>query len=190
MRAAIFGSVSARVEHGDVLGSLILENAQLGRAIFRDRAVAVEMVGREIQPDADRRDESLNGLELKRAHFDGQDVEIAIFARDFAKRLADVAAGDRALAARIQHLREQFGRGRLAVRAGDRDNRHVDGTPAQFQLAHDLDLRARKIRGQRRDRDRCPGSGRRNRRSPHPCSACGPQIDCHAARAQIFDASI
>ena len=82
------------------------------------------MVGREIQPDTDRRTESGDRLELKRTDFHRQDIEIASFARDFRERFADVAAGDRALAARVQHLREQLGRCRLAIRAGDRDHRH------------------------------------------------------------------
>ena len=81
------------------------------------------MIGGKIQPDADRRPERADRFELKRAHFDGEHVEVTLFARDFAERLADVAAGDRALAAGVQHLREQLRRGRLAVRAGDGDDR-------------------------------------------------------------------
>ena len=103
------------------------------------------MVRREIQPDADRWTESADRLELERADFDSEHVEIEVFERDFAERFADVAAGDGALAARVQHLREQFGRGRLAVRPGDGDDWRVDRAPAQFQFADRLDISRRKI---------------------------------------------
>ena len=38
-----------RIDDRDVVRGLIFKNAQLGRAIFCDRAIAIEMVGREIQ---------------------------------------------------------------------------------------------------------------------------------------------
>jgi hypothetical protein len=144
------------------------------------------MVRREIQPDANRRTKSLNGLELERAHFDREQVQVAIFERDFAKRLSDVAAGDRALPAGIEHLRQQFGSGRLAVGAGDRDDGHVDGTPAQFQLAHNLDLPRGKILGQGRVRidARAQDDEIIISRIPFGLRAA---IHRDAARAQIFD---
>ena len=39
-------------------------------------AIAIEMIGRKIQPDADRGPEGANRFELKRAHFDGEHVEV------------------------------------------------------------------------------------------------------------------
>ena len=90
------------------------------------------MVRRKIEPDADRWAKGLDCLELKRADLDRENVKIAILERDFAKRFADIAAGNCALAARVQHLREQFCRRRFAVRPRDRDDRRVDTTPAQL----------------------------------------------------------
>ena len=58
---------------------LIFENAQLGRAIFGDRAIAIEMVGSEVEPDADRRTKGADRFELERAHFDRQHVERSAF---------------------------------------------------------------------------------------------------------------
>src|SRR5256885_13923585 len=41
------------VENGEIVGSLFFENAGLGRGVSFQRAVAIEMIGREIQEDAD-----------------------------------------------------------------------------------------------------------------------------------------
>ena len=54
-----------KIDHGKILRRLILKNPQLGGAIFFHRRVAVEMVGREVQPDCDSRAEIANLLELK-----------------------------------------------------------------------------------------------------------------------------
>jgi hypothetical protein len=91
----------AGVYDRDVIGCLVFENPQLGGAVFGNGGITIEMVGSEIEPDADRRSKRPDGFELEGTDFHGEDIEIAIFERDFAKRFADVAAGDRALAARI-----------------------------------------------------------------------------------------
>ena len=66
----------AGIDDRDVIRRLIFKNAQLGRAIFRDRAIAIEMVRGKIQPDADRRPEGPNGFELERAHFHREHIEV------------------------------------------------------------------------------------------------------------------
>ena len=110
------------------------------------------MIGREIEPETDRWPKCADRFQLKRAHFDGEQVELLLFARDFRERFADVAASDGALAARIQHLRKQFGRRRFSVRARNGDDRRVAELPAQFELADGVDLAREKISGQRRCR--------------------------------------
>ena len=82
----------------------------------------------------------LDRLQLKRTNFNGEDIVFGFFARDFRKRFANVAAGDRFLSAIVQHLRKHFRRGRLAVGAGNRDDRRYTGTPAELELADDVDL--------------------------------------------------
>ena len=59
------GSLSAAFIDRDIVRRLVLEDAQLGRAIFRRPTITIEMIGREIQPDADRRPERVNRLQLK-----------------------------------------------------------------------------------------------------------------------------
>ena len=82
----------------------------------------------------------LDRLQLKGTDFNGEDIVFVFFARDFRKRFANVAARDRFLSAIVQHLRKHFRRGRLAVGAGNRDDRRFAGTPAEFELADDVDL--------------------------------------------------
>ena len=41
------------VENGEIVGSLFFENAGLGRGVSFHGAMAIEMIGREIQEDAD-----------------------------------------------------------------------------------------------------------------------------------------
>ena len=49
------------------------------------------------------------------------------------------------LAAGVQHLSEQFGRRRFAVRAGNGDDWNFTGAPAEFELADHVDLARGKI---------------------------------------------
>ena len=133
------------VDHRGVVRGLVFEDAQLGLAIFANRAIAIEMIGREVEPDADLGMEIADRFELKRAHFHGQHREVFILARRFDERFADVAAGNGALAAGVQHLRDQFRRRRLAVRPGDADDRDAAELPAELELADHRDVFARKI---------------------------------------------
>ena len=57
------------------------------------------MIGREIQPERGRGMKSSDRFQLERADLDGEDVVFRFFERDFRKRFADVAAGDRLLPA-------------------------------------------------------------------------------------------
>ena len=135
-----FRQYLAGIDHRNVIRRLIFKNAQLRHAIFGDRAIAIEMVRGKIQPNADRRPEGPDGFELERAHFHGEHIEVVLLQRDFAKWLPDVAASNGALAARIQHLREQLCGGRLSVCAGNGDDRDVYRSPTQLELTHRLDI--------------------------------------------------
>ena len=112
-----------RVDHRDIFRRLIFKNAQLGRAIIRDGAITIEMIGSEVEPETYRWPESLDRLQLERTHFYREHIELLFFPRHFRERLTNVSAGNCPLAARVQHLREQFRRGGLAVRSGNCDDR-------------------------------------------------------------------
>ena len=114
-RLARDGPEAARHD-GDVAGALVLEDAQLGLEVGLEAAVAVEVVGLEVEEDGRARVKLVHVLELE-----GRDL--ADDARsggdrpvELAERAADVASHRRA-----EHQPEQLARRRLAVRPGDRD---------------------------------------------------------------------
>ncbi len=134
------GQAFSGINNCDVFRGLIFKNPKFGRAIFGDGAVTIEMIGGEVEPKCDGWPKSFDCFQLKRTHFDCEHVELFFFPRDFRERLADVAASDCPLSARVQHLRKQLGRGRLAVRARDGDDWEFAGPPAELELAHHVDL--------------------------------------------------
>ena len=64
-------------------------------------------------------------------------VQRPVLADDFAVRLADVASGLRARAGTRQHGGDEFGRGRLAVGAGDTNNRRGRTLVGQLNFRDD-----------------------------------------------------
>src|SRR5947207_528797 len=100
----------SRVDDCDILFGLVFENPQLGRAVVSDRAITIEMVGSEVEPETDRWAKRADCFQLKRAHFNREHVEQLLFTGNFGERFADVATSDCSLPAGIQHLRQQFGR--------------------------------------------------------------------------------
>lgn len=90
----------------------------LDAGIGLQRAMAVQMVGRDVQADADRGVERRRQVDLERGALD--DMEAA-----GPRRLqrqdggADIAAHLHVAAALRQHMGDKRGRGRLAVGAGD-----------------------------------------------------------------------
>src|SRR5207248_9615886 len=92
------------IDNSDIVGRLVVKNAQLGRAIIGHRAITIEMVGSKVEPETNWWVEALDGFELERADFNREHVELFLLACHFGKRFADIAAGDCPLAASIQHL--------------------------------------------------------------------------------------
>src|SRR5205814_6506107 len=137
--------VVARIDDSELLLRLIFKDAQLGRVILRDRGITIEMIGREVQPHRNLRVKSLDRFELERADFDRQNIELQLMTHNFAQRFANVAAGNGALTARIQHLRDQLRCRGLAIGAGDGDERQFAKLPAQLELADYFNLSQRKI---------------------------------------------
>ena len=137
--------VIACIDNSEILLGLIFKDAQLGPVIHRDRGVTIEMVGREVQPHRNLRAKSLDRFELERADFGRQNIELRLMAHDFAQGFANVAAGNGALTARVQHLRDQLRCRGLAIGAGDGDERQFAKLPAQLELADHFNLSRRKI---------------------------------------------
>src|SRR4029077_13507811 len=133
------------VYHCHVGFGLIFENAQLGRAIIRYRAIPIEMVGSEVEPESDGWAKGADCFELERAYLYGEHIERLLFARHFRKRLCNVSASERALSTVIQHLSQHLGRCCLPVRACNSDDRNVAGPPAQLEFADRLNSARKKI---------------------------------------------
>jgi hypothetical protein len=94
----------------------------------------------------------LNGFQLKRAHFDREHIEWFFLTRHFRKRFADIAASDRSLPACIQHLGEQFGCRRFAIRTGNGDDWNFAGSPPELEFTHYVNLAGGKIARESRGR--------------------------------------
>src|SRR4029077_7284935 len=92
------------VYHCHVGFVLLFVNGGLGRAIIRYRAIPIEMVGSEVEPESDGWAKGADCFQWARAYLYGEHIEPLLFARRFRKRLANVSASDRALTAGIQHL--------------------------------------------------------------------------------------
>src|SRR5580700_6214701 len=61
------------VEHGTIFGSLVFEDARLCIGISGERAMPVEMVGRDIENQSNLRTKCLNGFELKTGDLQDKD---------------------------------------------------------------------------------------------------------------------
>src|SRR5207244_2639513 len=110
------------------------------------------MIGREIQPERDRWSKRLDSFQLERTDFNGEHVVFDFLACDLGKRFTNVAAGNCLLSAIVQHLSKHFRRGRFAVGSGNCDDGRFARTPAELELADDLDLSGREILCQHRSR--------------------------------------
>ncbi len=124
-----------------VLG--LLHQPRLQAGVVLHGAVAVEVIGRDVEQDADGGLERRRQLDLERGHFD--DVG-AVVGRRLQRQDggADVAAHLRIPAGFRENVRDQGGRRRFAVGAGDGDERRIRralGPLAREQLdvADDLD---------------------------------------------------
>jgi hypothetical protein len=115
---------------GEVVGELVLEHAQLRPPVRVHGAVAVEVVGLEVEQHGGSRPELVDVLELERGHLADDAGARSDLAVELAERPPDVPCNRGA-----EHRAEQFARRRLAVRAGDRDDVDV-----RQQAVAELDL--------------------------------------------------
>jgi hypothetical protein len=122
-----------------VLGGLALEHPQLDVRVGFERSVAVEMVGLEVEEDADLRLERLDVLELKRGELADDPRIVADGADERGQRHPDVPGDLDGTARRTEHGTEELARGRLAVRPGHAEDGVREQPRTELDLAPDRD---------------------------------------------------
>src|SRR5690242_2644783 len=137
-------------QDGYVRLGLILEQAQLGVAVGRERPVTVEMIRLEVEQDGDARPEPVHVFELKARQLADDPRVFFDRAVERRHRPADVAGdGDRAIS-RAEDRAEKLARRGLPVRAGHTDEGIGQEAEAELDLAPDLNAAGTRGRGQRR----------------------------------------
>ncbi len=137
-RHAVGDRLRRPVVDGDHRHVGIGDQALLDRGIGLEGAVAVEMVGREVEQHADRRVEARREIDLEGGALDHMETATA---RRLQRedRLADIAAERHLAAGGGDEMGDQRRGGRFAVGAGDGDERRV-GTMAPPLAAEQLDI--------------------------------------------------
>jgi hypothetical protein len=136
------------------------EDARLRVGVVLDRAVLVEVIGRDVEQHRHAGMEGALHAQLERRAFYDQDL--VLLAGGLGERTPDVPAGDRVdppgAQARLDHAR----RGRLPVRAGHREVRHPGDPSAELHLApHRQTSLPSPGEDRRPDRDARPGHDER-----------------------------
>jgi hypothetical protein len=130
-----------RVQDPAAPGARVAEEALLVREVGGDVAVPVEVVGREVEEQADVGRKSVRIGELEGAQLDDDPIGLLLPHRDLGERSADVAARQGAQSAGLEDLLAERGRRGLAVGTGDPDD------PRGEVSVGELDLRdARRAR--------------------------------------------
>ena len=125
-----------------------------------------------------------DAFQLEAARLDDVDRVLGRVVDLRAERVADVAADEHVMAARLEHPPGQRRRRRLPLRAGDRDDAAAQPARGQLQLAHDRHARGARL-GDRRLRGRHTGTqhdqiGAEQRLPPVPA-----EFELHAGVAQL-----
>jgi hypothetical protein len=141
--------------------------AGLERGVVLHAAVPVEMVGRDVEQHADRGAERRRQLDLERRHLDDVDA-LGGWRRQLQDGGADVAAHLRIPACGAKNVGDERRGGRLAVGAGDRNERRFR-TALRPLAAEKLDIADDLHPGGVRlgDRPMRRGMGQRHARRQH-----------------------
>ena len=155
---------------------LEVEQARLGRLVRGRRAMPVEVVGRQVEPERGVAAELLGPRQAEAAALDDVGVELHLERVD--ERNVGVAGGDRAQAGGGQHGRREQARRRLAV--GPRDGE--DRSSARLVGPAPTGRRARS----RCARERRGAVRRRSRRASraHPATATADRIGRRGRRSR------
>ena len=162
------GQRIVEVHHGEIVGRLRGEDSRLGVGVGLDPVVAIEVIGGDVEQRGDARMESVGRLELKAGGLDHAEAAVSAAGVPTASasgspRLPPTKVGR---PRRAQHVADQRRGGRLAVGAGDRDDRRRDEPRGQLHLAGDGHARRprggqlRDLRDARRQHDQIGAAGR------------------------------
>ena len=121
----------------DVVVALAREDLQLRGEVVLERAVAVEVIGLDVEQDRPLGGELQRVLELKRARLADDDRRGREAAGQRAERRADVAGDRHRHVRRAVDVAEQLDGRRLAVRPGHGDELVGQQAPAELELAED-----------------------------------------------------
>ena len=127
------------VEHGEILGRLVLKHLALGGDVVVHRAEVIEMVGRDVAAGGRARMECGAALELQRRRFGHDHIAGNGLLRVLGDGDADVAEHERAEPARLEQLAGQRGAGGLTVGAGDADEIRLGVPVSQLDFGQHLD---------------------------------------------------
>ena len=122
------------VEHRDVVGLLTGEHPELGLGVRLQRAVPIEMVGRDVEQHADAGSQLVDVLELEARQLAHDPRALAQLTNEARDGVADVAGHRARNSSGLEHRAGQARRGRLAVRAGDPDPRVLRSEQPEGQL--------------------------------------------------------
>ena len=117
-----------------VVGRLVAEDAGLELAVLVYVAVAIEMVGREVQEYGQSGTKRLGALELEARDLEREDGPLAGLVQQARHGRADVASYAHVPARRRQHRPQRGGRRRLALGPGHRRDRPFDEPIRQLEL--------------------------------------------------------
>ncbi len=122
------------VQDGVVVGTLVLEDAELRVDVLLEAVVAIQVVFGQVQKDGDVRPEALDPLELEGGEFDHDALHLGAAHGELDEWIADVPADEGVEAASLEDLAGQRGRGGLAVGPGDGDHRGLDEPGGELHL--------------------------------------------------------
>ncbi len=168
-------------ENNRIIAGHAFEQPQLRAHVRRHVAVAIQMVGADVQHAGNAWVERLDPLELKAGNLD--DANLGVLEHRQRQRPTEIAAGKRSPPARFHDPPEQGDGRALAVGSGNRKKRSLQRARGQLELRDDA-LAARLRRRDQRVRARNPGAhddfldvveGARNIRG----------LDDHALRRQL-----
>ena len=125
------------VQHHEVVRVLRGKDALLGQRVVLESAVAVEVVGRDVEDDGDVGMELLRAFELKAGNLEHRPGLVGALVDEGHDRHADVAADQGGNAGLFQDFAEQRGGGGFAVGAGDGEDLAFEKARGQFQFADD-----------------------------------------------------
>ena len=133
MRRATLSALSTRKSSGGLRG----EDALFGAGVVLEGAVAIEVVGRDVEDDGDLGMKLLGGFELEAGDFEDRPGFGGAFVDEGDDGDADVAADERVESGCFEDLADQRRGGGFAVGAGDGERLAAQEAGGEFEFADD-----------------------------------------------------